>query len=95
MAFAGFTSVVAVFGNRGGRGWSERESVYLRLLVDYSISTLLTAVLPLILWNSGLIEATAWLVASTAKAIQIVVYQLVRFRSFHKQRGNFGPMWGF
>jgi len=93
VAFAGFTSIIAVFGNRGGEGWSEREAVYLHMLVEYSIIVLLSALFPLVLWNGGLSEGAVWRLACGVQAVQISVYYLVRYRTLREDRSHIGTAW--
>ena len=60
IAFAGFTSVVGVFGARGEHQWSSSQLSSLRLLIETSLIMLLTALLPLALYSTGLTTTESW-----------------------------------
>ena len=83
IAFAGFTSVVGVFGARDEQ-WSSSQLSSLRLLIETSLIMLLTALLPLALYSTGLPTTESWRLASGIKAAQMLVYWLFSFRR-HQQ----------
>jgi hypothetical protein len=81
VAFAGFTGVVGVLNRRVAD--EAAASQELRLLIEYSVSTLIRSLLPLVLWNMGLSELSAWRVASAFWIIQSAAYHWFRFSAVH------------
>ena len=94
VAFAGFTSVVGVFGGLGERSWSVSQLASLRLLVVTSLITLLTALLPLALHASGLKTEDVWATSSGVKAAQMLVLWIwmLSFRRFPSGDGYRRPL---
>jgi hypothetical protein len=78
VAFAGFTGLVGAF--RGVQGKLAEFRQELRLLVEYSLTLLADAVLPLFLFHGGLGEEAVWRIASLINAGLTVVYYVFRFR---------------
>ncbi len=64
IAFAGFSSIVAVLGQRTSGRWGRADVFRLAAMVQSSLITLLFAFLPLCLSFLGLGEPAAWVVAS-------------------------------
>ena len=76
VAFAGFTGVVGALRQRATDDTAARQE--LRLLIEYSVLTLIKSVLPLVLLSMDLSELSAWRVASACVAIQSATYHWFR-----------------
>jgi hypothetical protein len=79
VAFAGFTGLVGAFRVNPDHGSTFRRE--LRLLIEFSLYLMISAAVPLFLWNVGLPEATAWRLASLVGAAFLVLYWTRRFRT--------------
>jgi len=72
VAFAGFTGLVGAFRSRGQEARSQLLAG--RLLIEYSITILAIALLPVILWHLTSNENASWRVASALAATQSAFY---------------------
>ena len=88
VAFAGFTGVVGALRRGKPDDDAARQASELRLLIEYSILTLIKSVLPLVLWNIGLPELDAWRVACAYAVIESATYYWFRFSAL---RANAPP----
>jgi hypothetical protein len=77
VAFAGFTSIVGVLGQRSGGAWDAEDSFRLWLMIESSLATLFFSLLPFALHYLGLDEATVWGAASGAMAAFLVLHMVV------------------
>lgn len=77
IAFAGFTSIVGVLGQRGGGHWDAEDSFRLWLMIESSLATLFFSLLPFTLHHFSLDGTTVWGVSSGAMAIFLVVHLAV------------------
>lgn len=64
IAFAGFGSIVVVFGQRTSGRWSRADLFRLAAMIQASLITLLFAFLPICLSFLGVREPAAWVAAS-------------------------------
>ena len=69
IAFAGFTSVVAVLGRRAGGDWSEVDLFRLSQMLTSSLSALLFAFLPILLVYLGVPTRLSWAASSGFLAV--------------------------
>jgi hypothetical protein len=72
IAFAGFTSVVAVLGRRATGDWAEIDRFRLSQMLSSSLATLLLSLLPLILAHLHLSERATWGWASVVLAMYLI-----------------------
>ena len=86
VAFAGFTGVVGALHRRIADDVAAAQE--LRLLLEYSVLTLIKSAVPLVLWNMGSSELSAWRMASAYWVIQSVAYHWFRFAAL---RASFPP----
>ena len=77
IAFAGFTSIVGVLGQRGVGFWDAEDSFRLWLMIESSLATLLFSLMPFSLYYFHLAETTVWGVSSGAMAIYLVLHLIV------------------
>lgn len=68
VAFAGFASVVVLFQHRDPESWPVSLVVRLRTMIEGSLVTLFSALLPFVLHHLGLDGAQLWMLASLALA---------------------------
>jgi len=78
VAFTGFTGVVAAFGRRSDRKWSDVDILRFRIMLATSLCALLYSVLPFVLFHLGLTSAALWRLGSALLAAQIVANTLYR-----------------
>ena len=71
VALAGFTGVVAVFHDRGGRQWRSLDLLRFRIMLGTSIATLLLSLLPFGLHQLGFAPRVIWGVCSGAFALYL------------------------
>lgn len=77
IAFAGFTSIVGVLGQRGGGHWDAEDSFRLWLMIESSLATLFFSLLPLALHHLSLDGATVWGLSSGAMAAFLLLHMAV------------------
>jgi hypothetical protein len=80
VAFAGFSSVVAVFGQRAAGRWSEEDFVRLVFLISSSLVVVFLALLPFFLRLLHFRDATAWAVSSVFLAAFAVALTAAAWR---------------
>jgi hypothetical protein len=84
VAFAGFSGVVAVFGQRAVERWSDEDFVRLVFLISSSLVVLFLALLPFFLRLLHCRDAVAWGISSAflaASAVALTVSALRRVRA--------------
>lgn len=64
VAFAGFSGIVSVFRHRRPDQWSDLDRFRFRFMVEFSLATLVLALLPFFLAELGLSERGVWSVSS-------------------------------
>lgn len=74
VAFAGFASVVVLFQHRDPRRWPPAVVVRLRTMIESSLVTLLSSLLPFALFHFGLADQALWATASFLLALGLVAY---------------------
>ena len=90
VAFAGFTGLVGAFRvNRDHDSGFRRE---LRLLIEFSLYLMISAAVPLFLWNAGVSEATAWRLASLGSAAFLIIYWARRFWTIYSKTAEDGTL---
>lgn len=72
IAFAGFTSVVAVLGRRATGEWAEIDRFRLSVMLSTSLAALLFALLPLVLAGLRVPERLSWGLASAILAAYVI-----------------------
>jgi hypothetical protein len=77
IAFAGFTSIVGVLGQRGRADWDAEGSFRLWLMIESSLATLFFSLLPFSLHHFSLSEAVVWGVSSGALAGFLAIHLIV------------------
>ncbi|MBW2724085.1 MAG: hypothetical protein JRE71_06820 [Deltaproteobacteria bacterium] len=77
IAFAGFTSIVGVLGQRGGGHWDAEDTFRLWLMIESSLATLFFSLLPFSLHYFALVDTTVWGVSSGAMATFMLVHMIV------------------
>jgi hypothetical protein len=80
VAFAGFSSVVAVFGQRATGRWSEEDLVRLMFLISSSLVVMFLALLPFFLKLLRCGDAAVWGISSTFLAASAVVLTVGAWR---------------
>jgi hypothetical protein len=83
IAIAGFSGLVAVFGQRSDDIWRATDQLRLRVLLTASASALLFSAAPFIVLDAGVPEATFWRMGSGAQSawvISIAIYRLRRVK---------------
>ena len=60
IALAGFSGVVAFLGNRAQGEWRSADLIRFKNLLNYSIAALLFSFFPIIFFELGVSEPTAW-----------------------------------
>jgi hypothetical protein len=78
IAIAGFSGIIAVFGQRGST-WQTADQLRLRILLTASAMALFFSMFPFVLLDSGIDQRTFWRVGSALQAfwfISIVAYRL-------------------
>jgi hypothetical protein len=93
VAFAGFTGLAGVLTS--SREDAIRLVQEVRLLLEYSLISLVLAVLPLVLFHGGLSQESTWRVACTVSASETAAYYLWRFTSLRAWAPSVGPIWVF
>jgi hypothetical protein len=73
VALAGFTGVVAAFGQRGGERWSVTNVFRFTAMLGASFSALFYALFPFLLHHLGFSEITIWRLGSAAVALELVL----------------------
>lgn len=87
IAFAGFTSIVGVFGHRVGERWSPENSLRLWLMIESSIATLFFSLLPFVLHHLSFGEAIVWGVSSGTMTAFLLLHSAVvgrKLRSLYR-----------
>jgi hypothetical protein len=74
VAFAGFASIVVVFQHRDPAQWSPAIVVRIRTMIEASLSTLFSALLPFVLHHLGLAGSELWAVSSLLLAVAHVTF---------------------
>lgn len=74
IAFAGFTSIVGVVGQRGGGRWDMEDSFRLWLMIESSLATLFFSLLPFAIFHLSADPQFMWAIASGAMAVFLVVH---------------------
>ncbi len=77
IAFAGFTSVVGVLGQRGGGGWDTEDSFRLWLMIEASLATLFFSLVPFVPHYFSLSDTTVWNISSGVMAVFLLVHMAV------------------
>lgn len=77
IAFAGFTSIVAVLGRRGAGIWAAEDSLRLWLMIESSLATLFFSLVPFAFHHLGTENATIWMVSSGTMSVFLVVHMLI------------------
>jgi len=90
IAFAGFTSIVGVVGQRRGSRWDEEASVRLWLMIESSLACLLFSLLPFVLFHLGFEIGTVWGASSAVMAVFLVVHMAIIAPSLHRIDRNVG-----
>jgi hypothetical protein len=80
IAIAGFSGIVAVFGQRRERVWRAADQLRLRVLLTASAVSLFFSILPFVALDSGLSEALFWHFGSGAQAVWLISIALYRIR---------------
>jgi hypothetical protein len=91
IALAGFTGVVAFFGDRGRGTWSSADLWRFGNLLHISISTLLFSFTPILLVKLGVDVAGAWKLSSALMAAHFAVSTVQVRRSFRALPENDRP----
>jgi|SRR4026209_2539637 hypothetical protein len=89
VAFAGFSGVVAVFGQRAAGRWSDEDFVRLLFLISSSLVVVFLALLPFFLRLLHCPDAVAWGISSAflaASAVALTVSALRRVRAVHSKQ---------
>jgi len=77
IAFAGFTSVVGVLGQRNAGCWDAEDTFRLWLMIESSLATLFFSLLPFSLHYFSLVDTTVWGISSGAMATFLLVHMIV------------------
>ncbi len=77
IAFAGFTSVVGVLGQRGGGYWDTEDSFRLWLMIESSFATLFFSLTPFVPHYFLLSDSAVWGISSGTMAIFLLVHMAV------------------
>jgi small-conductance mechanosensitive channel len=80
VAFAGFSSVVAVFGQRAVGRWSEEDLIRLIFLIASSLVVMFLAFLPFFLRLLRFSDAAAWGISSAFLAASTIVISIAAWR---------------
>jgi hypothetical protein len=72
VAFAGFASVVVLFQHRDPTNWPAAVVVRLRTMIEGSLTTLFSALLPFVLHHFGLAGPALWATSSVVLALALV-----------------------
>ena len=89
IGFAGFTGVVAVFGNQS---WSALNRYRFTALWATSLSTLLFALFPFLLFYGGLNETGVWKYSSAFLALVLIVVNIVELPRTWRLRTLMAPI---
>lgn len=73
IAFAGFSSIVAIFLRRESRGWTRQDVLRLWQLIIYSLAALFFALFPFSLYYCGLADSSIWMVSSSLLGVFIAL----------------------
>ena len=79
VVIAGFTGLAVVLRSSTADAGSQTNLRALRLLVEFSLFTLIYSVIPLVLWNLGLSESTVWRIAAAIFAFSSGIHYYFRF----------------
>jgi hypothetical protein len=90
VAFAGFTGLVGAL--RSTRSEDRAFRGELRLLIEFSLYLMLSAVVPLFLWQAGVSAEGSWRIASLAHSIFVVVYYARRWPSLSENARALGAV---
>lgn len=77
IAFAGFTSIVGVLGQRSTGHWNAEDSFRLWLMIESSLATLFFSLLPFSLHYFSLAETVVWGVSSGVMATFLIVHLII------------------
>jgi hypothetical protein len=77
VAFAGFASVVVLFQHRDPHRWPPAVVVRLRTMIEGSLVTLFSALLPCVLHQLGLADDPLWAASSLVLALAYVAFGAV------------------
>jgi hypothetical protein len=73
IAFAGFSSIVAIFVRRETGGWTRQDILRLWQLLVYSLGAVFFALAPFALFYCGLGNLSIWIASSAALAVFLAV----------------------
>jgi hypothetical protein len=77
IAFAGFTSIVGVLGQRSRESWDRESSLRLWLMIESSLAMLFFSLMPFPLYHLSVQETTVWGVSSGTMAAFLVLHLAV------------------
>ena len=77
--FAGFLGLAALLRGANSDPGARSHQRALRLLVEYCLCTLVYALIPIVLWNLGLIESAVWRVSAVLFTLGSGTYYFFRF----------------
>ncbi len=83
IAYAGFTSVVGVLGQRGGGSWAREDSFRLWLMIESSLATLFFSLLPFVMHYFAFENETIWGACSGAMALFLTLHMIVVVPRMH------------
>ena len=83
VALAGFTGVVAAFGQRREQ-WSAADTVRFRVMLGTSLSALVFSILPIAVHHSGVEPSATWLISSSLLASHFVIMAVVNTRQLRQ-----------
>ena len=77
IAYAGFTSIVGVLGQRGGGEWEREDSFRLWLMIESSLATLFFSLLPFVVHYFNQPESVVWGVGSAVMTLFLIVHMVI------------------
>ncbi len=80
VAFAGFASIVVLFQHRDPLNWPPAVVVRLRTMIEGSLATLFSALLPFVLHHLGLAGDALWATCSLMLALGYVAFGVLVWR---------------
>jgi heme/copper-type cytochrome/quinol oxidase subunit 4 len=93
VALAGFTGVVAAFGQRRGQ-WSAADTLRFRVMLGTSLSALGVSILPFAVHHMGAGPANTWCISSAIVAAFIMTMMLVNTYWVHQLGAWTDPSFG-
>jgi hypothetical protein len=94
VAFAGFAGIVAVFRQRDLEEWALLDAARFRFMVEFSLTTILFALLPFVLHHLGASPTVTWSACSALMAATVAglfVIAAFRLRRVRSQGSGFSP----